>query len=411
MKKFTILFLCAAVLVMFIGLDCAKYPNGPDKANKLSELQGKGNGGPNNGNGSKDDSETSHDDDDGEESDRPPWAGDPSQNPHIGKNPNPGVTKGGMYGDLFILYRDNNGEPYLDEEGRVLVIAFESNGFDEEGHPILSYDSEGFPIEYAEEGEEGYTLEYNEEGEIIATDEAAPAEVEFGRLNLIRSPPHVLAAALDEAVRSLTASNIILITEDFGGRLFAVYEEVDENGDNLTKTIDSPRENLAIYKELMLNGFTGELAFLLNYFEAGDLLDIAASAFAAGSDKTGFITTDEIVYCNTFLNINPTIGPGIVSSYFDYTGYVYNRSCFDDRFIRMTLVNGEYDQNRQPITISEAAAQGHFGFTGKWYEDGQGGGWYDIAAFRTAADDAVQVIDFVHGDSNIEYLWDFEPEI
>ena len=410
MKRFSIMLLCTAILVMFLGLDCAKYPNGPDKANDATQLQGNGKGGPGGGGGHDGETDTSSDDGD-EDSDRPPWAGDPSVNPHIGKNPNSGVTKGGMYGDLYILYRNNNGEPHLDAEGRVLVIAFVSNGYDDEGHPILSYDSEGFPIQYAEEGEEGFTLEYNEEDEIIATDEAAPAEVEFGRLNLIRSPPHVLSSALDEALSAMTASNVLTITRDFGGRLLTVYEEVDENGDNLMKTIDSPRENLAIYKELMLNDFSGELGFLLTYFEQGDLLEIAASAFGAGSVKTGFLTVDEIVYCNTFLGVNSTSGPGIVDSYYDFTGSAYNRSCFDDRYIRMTLVNGEYDENRTPITINEAASAGHFGYTGKWNEDNQGGNWYDIAAFRTAADDAVQVIDFVHGDSNIEYLWDYEPEI
>lgn len=408
MKKLSILLLCVAVIVMFIGLNCAKYPNGPDKAQDQSLLQGNGKGGPG-GNGH--DSDPSGDDEGDEDSDRPPWAGNPDENPHIGKNPNSGVTKGGMYGDLYILYRDDNGEPILNADGLVQVIAFEALGYDEYGEPILVYDSEGFPIQYADEGEEGFVLEYNEEGDLVVPDGVAPAGVDFGRINLVRSPPHVLASALAEAGKSLTSSNVITITQDFCGRLMAVYEEVDEDGNNLTKTIDSPRENMAIYKDIMTGGGTVS-AWLAPYFSSGsltgNLMDVAASAFAAGGDKTGTVIIDEIVYVNTFLGINLTSGPGIVDDYFDFSGYGYSRAGYDDKYIIMKVVDGVYDEDRTPTSINQAAADGHFGYTGKWNQDPD---WNGIRGFRTAADDAVQVLEFVHGDSNIEYVWNYEPEI
>jgi len=407
MKKLSIFLLCVAVLVMFLGLNCAKYPSGPDKSQNQSALQGNGHGGPG-GNGH--DHDPSGDDEGDEDSDRPPWAGDPSQNPNIGRNPNSGVTKGGMYGDLYILYRDDNGEPYLDEEGRVLVIAFVSSGYNEDGEPILVYDSEGFPIQYAEEGEEGFTLEYTVEDDLIIPDGVAPAGVDFGRINLVRSPPQILASALAEAGKTLTASNVISITQDFCGRLMAIYEEVDDEGDNLTNTIDSPRENMAIYKDIMLGGTVA--GWLAPHFASGalqgNLMDVAASCFAAGGDKTGTVIIDEIVYVNTFLGVNATTGPGIVESYFDFSGYDYNRAVYDDRYIIMKLVDGSYDENREPITINEAAGDGHFGYTGKWNQDPN---WSGIRGFRTAADDAVQVLEFVHGDSNIEYVWNYESEL
>ncbi len=408
MKKLSVFLLCAALLVLFLGLDCAKYPNGPDSSKNQSTLQGNGHGGPG-GNGH--DNDPAGEDEGDDDSDRPPWAGDPSQNPHIGKNPNSGVTKGGMYGDLYILYRDDNGEPYLDEEGRVLVIAFLSSGYNEDGEPILVYDSEGFPVQYADEGDEGFTLEYNEEDDLIVPDGVAPAGVDFGRINLVRSPPHVLASALAEAGKALTASNVMCITQDFCGRLTAIYEEVDENGDNLFKTIDSPRENMAIYKDIMTGAGT-VAGWLAPYFASGsldgNLMDVAASSFAAGGDKTGTVIIDEIVYVNTFLGVNITSGPGIVDDYYDFSSYDYSRAVYDDRYIRMTLVNGEYDENRPPISINQAANNGYFGYTGKWNSDPD---WSGIRGFRTASDDAVQVLEFIHGDSNIEYIMDECPEI
>lgn len=405
MKKLSIVLLCAVVLVMFLGLDCAKYPNGPDKAQDQSSIQGNGNGGPGGRGGGHD---ATGDDEGDEDSDRPPWAGDPSVNPHIGQNPNSGVTKGGMYGDLYILYRDDNGEPLTDAEGRVQVIAFLTV---DEFSSELQYDSEGFPIPADVEGGDNYTLEYNAEGDLIVPAGVAPAGVEFGRINLVRSPPHVLASAMAEAEKTLTASNVITITQDFCGRLMVVYEEVDDNGDNLTKAIDSPRENMAIYKDIMKG--EGVLAGILASTTAtldlsGDLLDIAASCFAAGNDKSGTVIIDEIVYVNTFMGINISSDPGVVESYFDFGSYDYSRGVYDERYVRITLLDGVYDPERTPITINQAASDGHFGYTGKWNQDPD---WSGITGFRTAVDDAVQVLDFVHGDSNIEYLWNYEPSI
>jgi hypothetical protein len=410
MKKLSIVLLCVALLVMFLGLDCARYPNGPDKSQNQTSIQGNGNG---RGGGGGHDNDPSGDDEGDDDSDRPPWAGgNPDLNPHVGDgNPNPGVTKGGMYGDLYILYRDDNGEPILNDEGLVQVIAFQSSGYNEEGEPILIYDSEGFPIQYAEEGEEGFVLEYNEEGDLVVPDGVAPAGVEFGRINLVRSPPHVLASALAEAGKALTASNVLCITQDFCGRLTAIYEEVGDDGEHLMKTIDSPRENMAMYKDIMTNAGTvaGWLApFFASGSLDGDLMDVAASCFAAGGDKTGIVLIDEIVYVNTFLGVNITSGPGMVENYFDFSGYDYSRAVYDDRQIRMKVVNGEYDENREPISINQAASSGYFGYTGKWNQDPD---WSGIFGFRTAADDAVQVLEFVHGDSNIEYIWNGCPEI
>jgi len=229
---------------------------------------------------------------------------------------------------------------------------------------------------------------------LIVTDEYAPCSVDFGRINIVRSPPSVLASALSEAIKTLTASNVIEITVDFCGRLTAVTSELDENGDNIRNTIDSPRESLALYQDLLLSGFGGSLSFLSTYFSSGEALDIAACCFAAGSDKSGHVTIDEIVYCNTFLRINDVSGEQ-VTGYYNFSGYGYDRSVYDHKWI-----THKYEYPSTPKKISDVV-----GFTGRWGS----GPWGSIAAFNTAADDAVQVLEFVHSDTNIEYLWGYDP--
>ncbi|MFH1216067.1 MAG: hypothetical protein V1706_06170 [Pseudomonadota bacterium] len=87
-------------------------------------------------------------------------------------------------------------------------------------------------------------------------------EVEFGRLNLGRAPDAVLDHAFDEAIRALNNAKSIAL--DAAGRLLLtteVYDEFLTNPDGtalyletVTKAIDSPLENLALYIKLMKDG-------------------------------------------------------------------------------------------------------------------------------------------------------------
>lgn len=89
-------------------------------------------------------------------------------------------------------------------------------------------------------------------------------EVHFGRLNLSRAPEAVLQAAFDEAITAI--NNATAISRDAAGRLVLttnIYEEFEtSNGtscgyellETVTKTIDSPLENLALYVKLMQDG-------------------------------------------------------------------------------------------------------------------------------------------------------------
>jgi hypothetical protein len=86
--------------------------------------------------------------------------------------------------------------------------------------------------------------------------------VEFGRLSLARAPEAIHLMAFDEAISNLNNAKKIVL--DATGRLVLttdVYDEFLTNPDGspvwlkeVTKTIDSPRENLAIYVKLMKDG-------------------------------------------------------------------------------------------------------------------------------------------------------------
>ena len=155
-----------------------------------------------------------------------------------------------------------------------------------------------------------------------STREAA-VEIDFGRLNIVKSPPSVLNQAFNEALAVLTKPGAV-ITLDFCGRLtstWPVNPNDPEETDFTVKTIDSPRENMALYKYLMQNLFEGDgnqLAFLGQDPYNFKPLDIAASCFAAGSDKTGSVDIDEVVYIN---GMTDCFGINPIDNCCEYTDY------------------------------------------------------------------------------------------
>lgn len=185
-----------------------------------------------------------------------------------GKPPGAGTMKGDLYGDLYVILRDANGVPILDEFGNVQPI-------DADGNLI--------PI--------------NEEGEIEVGYEDLAQEVDFGRLNVGRSPDQVTDQSYAEALATLNSATAI--TVDASGRIVVTI-------DGVQKTIDSPLENLALYITLMENGYLpglelqdgvelGSLSFLADPALTTEDLMMAASLFSASSDKFGSITLDTVI--------------------------------------------------------------------------------------------------------------------
>lgn len=334
----------------------------------------------------------------GPSDDAKPWAGGG------GRQDLQDPPTGGEYGDLYIILRDGNGLPEM----------------------IMIKDDEGVenwyvqPINYITENGELVedALDLNNEGEVI--DERPPIEVDFGRLNIVRSPPSVLDQAFEEAMKVLDPENKVqyphTISLDFCGRLTSHYynEELEEWVD---KTIDSPRENMAIYKEIMNNLFTEDLDFLgtLGF----DPLTIAASCFAAGSDKTGTVDKDEVVYINGFMDcigLNPIEHEyekdfdNNYKWYFNFSDpdpevsndqFVYDRfDTYADRNLRIKTLFSDGHWEEDIVSVFEAMTNRSL-FNGRWDQMGY---LTPVELFAQAVDDAVQVLNFVHGDSNIEFL-------
>lgn len=289
-----------------------------------------------------------------DDSDRPDWAGTPGKEGKPGKgNAQPGGKKGDLFGDMYVILRDENGVPILSAEGFVQPI-------DKDGNPI-PLDEEGHPI-----------------------DETLVVEVEIGRLNVGRAPSHVLESRLKEAIDTLNAADSI--TLDAAGRLVVTIDGVE-------KTIDSPLENLGLYIALMETGtlgltvdssVLGDLAYLNDgQLTAADFLT-AASLLGAATDKAVPMSIDQIVYTNVFLDIDGTITQGS-AKYVDFSDFSYDREDVYGDMTATILVEENGVWVEKTVNVFEAV----FGETD--YESDSG-----VDGFTQAADDARAVINFIH---------------
>jgi len=161
-----------------------------------------------------------------------------------------------MYGDLWVIIRDENGAPIRDENGCKQPIAAE---------PIPILDEFGQPTGEFRDTVPMVVEEYMQDESkcsVVLGYEDYVQEVVLERLNMIRSNmqnPDMLAMAFEEAMKNLNAAE--QIEQDPAGRLVLIGSE--EAVDPLTqevvlvttrKTIDSPRENLALYYVLLKEG-------------------------------------------------------------------------------------------------------------------------------------------------------------
>ena len=301
--------------------------------------------------------------DDGEDSDRPPWAGVPGKEGKPGGGSSGSDTKKGVdYGDIWVILRNDLGQPVLDANGNIQPC------LDAACTQVIQLTADGeLPPEYADK----------------------VLEVEFGRLNIARSPDKVLIHALEEALSKLDGGVYgTTITLDPAGRLV-----IDGS------TIDSPLESLALYAALLttpaVNGTVtlsitteqeggGTVTYSFSVPES-DRLDLAASAFAAASDKTGILTVDSIVGISSMMEIDDDLSSVVGSYTYDrtttYSGVqVWVLNEVSPGVFVTTLVNvlDVVQFNTVPVI------------------DGDNDG---IDQFVQAADDALQVLEYVHDNA------------
>jgi hypothetical protein len=177
---------------------------------------------------------------------RPPSDDDPS-------------AGGALYGDLYVLERDGNGEPILFE----FEYTDPHTGLEEEvacHRPLaggcadlepsladcafipLNVEKDDFDPEI--EDACGTQVEYA----------ACLQEVSFGRGSVARSQPFVIDSAYAEFIKGINEA--VAVDRDPAGRIQLLFP-VEEGTTEGWKTIDAPLENLGLYREIMMNGCLG----------------------------------------------------------------------------------------------------------------------------------------------------------
>jgi len=238
----------------------------------------------------------------------------------------PTSDAGDLYGDLVVLNREEvNGVPIYNPDNGMCEQYITSTG----DIVDMIYDPDS--------------------GHCSIPEGADTIEVGFGRLNVVRSPSQVLESKFDEAILGLNAAEKISL--DASGRLLLTKRAVGPDGVEYTyeKAIDSPGENLALYKKIMseghLEGNLGDdpyqhvgdplagplLRPVLNVAHFNEVVDqsvlpmgtwnnllnsngngspnehdllFTASFLAAAGDKTGHVTVDMVFYLNSMMGLN-----------------------------------------------------------------------------------------------------------
>jgi hypothetical protein len=309
------------------------------------------------------------------------------------------------YGDLIILHRDDIGRPILDA------------GFCQQ--PIAFPDNVGCPIPADCNNEDPCLIPTNPETCGILTGyETCADEADFGRTNLSRASEGVLDSQLEDVVVNLAIADCTSL--DPAGRM--VHGRYI-GGELALHTIDSPLQNLAVYKHLMRDGTIG-----VPLPQGVSAIEQAARGFGVAMDKAGEVNIDLLVYLNEILGL--TEGATILGEepkcidvweevmgemkfvnkcFLDYGNYTYDRTAnfsglnpllLDDGlpspayipagdpadgFFEFLMQTGDNSFMVVEDSIMLAVFNGDPGFVGG-----------KIGGFAQAADDTREVINFMH---------------
>jgi hypothetical protein len=315
------------------------------------------------------------------------------------------------YGDLIILHRDEFGVPI--PSPAVQVTNPETGELVDGGlcwQPIAVSAPEDYGVDLGN-GLRGVPVDQYTCGVLDST---YTQEVDFGRINQARSPVTVFESQLEDVVIKLATAYSTSL--DPAGRMVASTCGVDEM--LVPSTIDSPLQNLAIYRQLMLTGAIGPA------LPAGaGPVETAARGLGVASDKGGEVNVDMVAYLNQIMGLTDpatsTILPKLSETYreevqgviqpvtkyflnYGANGYGYNRGNNfgalpstghiggPGQFEYLDLVPGtgvpldtaRFFINQGSITTAVFADEP---FTGG-----------NIGAFAQAADDTRAVINFMH---------------
>jgi hypothetical protein len=282
------------------------------------------------------------------------------------------------YGDLVVLYRDANGVPILSESQ---LVTDPETGLEVSGglclQPVAAVgvdivDVDGVSIDCAKTPDGLCLIPVDQYSCSLLPGYASYAqEIEFERINVARAPEDVMARQLEDVLIGLSTADCIQldpagrllyqtldITADPVGRLHfqtqdsnrsdrdTITDEYLTQTEYLAKTVDSPLQNLAIYKELILKGQLGDPAIVLPQpWARYGFLDQAAKALGAATSKEGAVNVDLVVYLNQIMGLSDeatatVLDPKICIDYrdevqgqmvmvhecfLDYSDYAYRR--------------------------------------------------------------------------------------
>ena len=188
------------------------------------------------------------------------------------------------FGDLIILYRDLSGVPYLTADSCQQPLP--SDTCDTTACVLVP----GVPA-----GADVIPVDPATCAVTTAACATCTEEVDFGRVNEARSPDAVFDAQLADVIVNLATADCR--TLDPAGRLVAT--RVGDDLSVLVSTIDSPLQNLAIYRQLILTGTLGA-----PLPEGAGTLDTAARGLGAASDKAGEVNVDLVAYLNFIMGLS-----------------------------------------------------------------------------------------------------------
>lgn len=338
--------------------------------------------------------------------------------PHAGGGNSAGTPTPPDYGDLWILYRDANGVPYV-------TPGEENYGLCQQPLPAADCPADcmvdGVPTGVAVVTVDPTTCAVPPECA------ACTQEVEFERDNVVRADPSVLEAQLEDATIKLATAGCV--TLDPAGRPVA-STLVDDAV--VSSAVDSPLQNLGFYRKLMRDGYLGVDADHIDLL-ADNWLDSAARALGASYPKEGQGRVDTVVYINEILGLTESDASSLLcrpcltqtvrqevmgemrrvtKRYLDYSGYAYDRETSFSALPSPAYI-GMQESYEYPA--SGAAQEGYFEFMEVVYDGTVLATYYttdsifarvfgsednlDSAAlngFSRAADDTRAVISFVH---------------
>ncbi|MGE5128920.1 MAG: hypothetical protein ACM3IK_04775 [Sphingomonadaceae bacterium] len=155
-------------------------------------------------------------------------------------------------------------------------------------------------------------------GKPVWAQEGVPSDLELGRLSVVRAPSHVIDKSLTTALSSLQpafydqvvaiANNTSLTYEQKIAALQTLVKESFVEGTTLVR-IDSPLENLGLYKDLLTDGkIVATAATYDTTSNTNAALLFAAVFIGSASDKTIPVSTATVDAINKILQLTLPAG-------------------------------------------------------------------------------------------------------